>query len=229
MNRCIINTEDKEITEFLTELGYECIPVIPSDRVSEPISAHSDVLYRKLNNDTIMGSSCQNGNLQLLKSLGYTVIECDKLSPGYTTESYLNFIINDNHVIRNNKTAINLEDIYTRDKKIIDVKQGYTSCSTIQVTENAYITDDENIHNTLISNGLDCLKIKKGDIELTGYNYGFIGGASVKLNEDSILFFGNINDTTDKNNVIEFLNKYNIEAVFIEGKKLKDIGSALIL
>ena len=229
MNRCIINTEDKETTEFLTELGYECIPVIPSDRVSGPVSAHSDVLYRKLNKNTIMISGCQNRNLQLLKLWGYTVIKCDELSPGYTTESYLNFIINDSFIIRNHKTAIELDNSYITNKKIIDVKQGYTSCSTIQVTENAYITDDENIYGTLIMYGIDCLKIKKGDIELCGYNYGFIGGASVKLKEDSILFFGNINDTTDKNNVIEFLNKYNIEAVFIEGKKLKDIGSALIL
>ena len=229
MNRCIINTEDNEITEFLTSLGYECVPVISSDRVSGPVSAHSDVLYRKLNNNTIIASSCQNGNLRLLKSLGYKVIECDKLSPGYATESYLNFIINDNYLIRNSKTAINLEDKYINSKKIIDVKQGYTSCSTLQVTEEAYITDDENIYNSLISNGLDCLKIKKGDIELAGYNYGFIGGASVKLKENAILFFGDIADITDKNNVIDFLNRYNMEAIFVKGKKLKDIGSALIL
>jgi len=70
---------------------------------------------------------------------------------------------------------------------------------------------------------------KKGDIQLNGYNYGFIGGASVKLNEREILFFGDISDITDKKNVINFLARYNINAIFIENKKLNDIGSALIL
>lgn len=229
MKKCIINTEDKEIIDFLSQLGYECVPVIVSDRVSAPISAHSDVLYRKIDSNTIIVSACQRANFACLEASDYNVIVCDKLSAGYKTESFLNFIINDNFIIKNPNTALKLDDKYTNDKKIINIKQGYTSCSVIQVTEQAYITDDDNIYNVLSDNNLACLKIKKGDIELNGYDYGFIGGASVKLDENNILFFGDISDATDKNNVIDFLNNYRINAVFINGKKLKDIGSALVL
>ena len=229
MKKCIINTEDKEIIDFLTGNGYKCIPVVPSDKVSGPICAHSDVLYRKVGADTIIVSDCQKANFACLEDSEYKVIVCDKLSAGYKTESFLNFIINDRFVIRNPQTALNLRDEYIADKKIINVKQGYTSCSVIQVTEQAYITDDDNIYDTLTNNNLDCLKIKKGDIHLKGYDYGFIGGASVKLDENRILFFGDISDKTDKNNVISFLEKYGVNALFVSGKRLTDIGSALIL
>lgn len=229
MKHCIVNTEDKEILDCLKNLGYSCIPVIESDRVSKPISRHSDVLYRKLSDDTVIASACQKENFSFLNKAGYNILVCDNLSPGYNTESYLNFIINDKYIICNPKTALKMESEYTTNKKTINVKQGYTSCSVVCVNNEAYITDDENIYNTLSENNIACLKIKKGDIELNGYNYGFIGGASVKLDEENILFLGDIKDLTDKNNVIEFCRKYNMNTLFIKDKKLKDIGSALIL
>ncbi|MBQ3008553.1 MAG: hypothetical protein IJD80_03085 [Oscillospiraceae bacterium] len=97
------------------------------------------------------------------------------------------------------------------------------------MNENAYITEDEGIYKTLTGYGLDCLKIEKGNVSLKGYNYGFIGGASVKLNNKEILFFGDIEKSDDKQSLIEFLKKYNMKAEFIENKKLNDIGSALII
>ena len=229
MYKCIINTEDKEILEYLNGLGYECIPVIASDRVSEPICAHSDVLYRKINKDTIIVSGCQRGNFPLIKQSGYNIVVCDKLSAGYKTESFLNFISNDKYIIHNPNTAIQLSKEYTADRQVINVKQGYTSCSTVQLTEDAYITDDDNIYNSLVKHNIDCLKIKKGYIELKGYDYGFVGGASVKLKDNRILFFGDISDKNDKKSIIDFLDKYGITAIFMTGKALKDIGSALIL
>ncbi|MBQ8603727.1 MAG: hypothetical protein IJ410_02630 [Oscillospiraceae bacterium] len=225
MKKCIISFADKEILAKMEELGFECIEVVKSACVSGPISAHSDVLYQKLNNSVIIASACQRGNFGYLAASGYTVIECENLKPGYTTESLLNFIINNEYIIYNPKTALNVN----RDLKRIEVKQGYTKCSTVCVNSGAYITDDESIYKILTENKIDCLKIEKGDIRLDGYNYGFIGGASVKLNDKEILFFGDIKNKKDKASVVNFLNKYGMKAIFIENKKMTDIGSALIL
>ncbi len=229
MKHCIINTSDKDVLKKLNESGYVCNSVIQSDCVSPPICAHSDVLYRKVYCNTVFVSACQRANMGLLESFGYNCIFIDKIKPGYRTESYLNFIINDKYVIRNKNTALALEEKFIGNRKIIDVKQGYTSCSILCVTDDAYITDDENIYESLIRNNIDCLKISKGDIELPGYNYGFIGGASVKLNQQEILFFGDIANKKEKESIISFLKKYNMNAIFIENKKLTDLGSALIL
>jgi len=225
MKKCIISFADSEIIEKMGQLGYECIPVIDSDRVSGPISTHSDVLYLKVNSSEIFVSSCQKANFPLLEREGYIVKELNNLQPGYKTESYLNFIITKKNIICNPQTALNINT----DKAIIKVKQGYTRCSAICINDNAFITDDENIYSTLKNKDIDCLKIGKGDVKLLGYDYGFIGGAAVKLNDKEILFFGDIKNTTDKSNIIEFLKKYKMEAVFIKNKELTDIGSALIL
>ena len=79
------------------------------------------------------------------------------------------FIISDKYIICNSKTALKLKSEYITDKKVINVKQGYTSCSVVCVNSDAYITDDENIYNTLSENYIDCLKIKKGDIIYTSF------------------------------------------------------------
>ena len=225
MKKCIINFSDKEIISKMKDLGYQCIAVIPSDRVSGPISAHSDVLYLKTGNSDIIASACQKENFSLLEEAGYRITVCTELQPGYKTESLLNYIINNEYIIYNPDTAMKINN----NKAEIKVKQGYTKCSTICINSRAYITDDENIKRALTANNLDCLKIEKGDINLDGYNYGFIGGASVKLNEKEILFFGDIENNNDKKAVVEFLKKYGMKAIFIKNKKLNDIGSALIL
>ena len=85
------------------------------------------------------------------------------------------------------------------------------------------------LKEALKNNEIDCLLIPKGEIVLDGYNYGFIGGASVKLNNKEILFFGDFADNNTKQMIINFLLKYNMNALFIENKKLTDIGSAIIL
>ena len=228
MKHCIINTEDRQITDYITLLGFICVPVIPSPRVSAPICSHADVLYKKINNNTMIISSWQKANLPLLEKLGYNVLIEDGLQPGYKSESLLNYINNDKYVIYNPKTAFPDENLFYN-KTAIAVKQGYTRCSTLSVTDTAYITDDTSIYNALIKNNLDCLLIEKRNIRLKGYDYGFIGGASVKLNEKQILFFGDILNKEDKNKVISFIKKYNIEPLFISDKKLTDIGSAIIL
>ncbi len=225
MKKCIISFADREIIEKMSSLGYECIPVIDSDRVSGPISTHSDVLYLKVNSSEIFVSSCQQANFPFLEREGYTIKEINNLYPGYKTESYLNFIITEKNIICNPNTALNINT----EKNVIKVKQGYTRCSTVCVNDNAFITDDENIYNNLKNNNIDCLKIEKGDVKLPGYDYGFIGGASVKLNDEEILFFGDIKNKNDKITVIEFMKKYNMKPIFIKNKALTDIGSALIL
>lgn len=229
MKYCILDTSDKEISEKIVSLGYQCVNVIPSDRVSPPICRHSDVLYKKLKSDTIIASACQKDNFKQIERLGYKIIVNDDLKPGYKTESYLNYIFNNKYLIYNSKTAQKPPAKFLENITEIKVNQGYTGCSTITVNENAYITDDQGIYKTLKNNEIDCLLIPKGEIVLDGYNYGFIGGASVKLNNKEILFFGDFAENSTKQMIINFLLKYNMNALFIENKKLTDIGSAIIL
>ncbi len=224
---CIINTEYKIIIKHLNSLGYKCVPVVKSSCVSEEINRHSDVLYLKVQDNKICVSSCQKENFDIIKNKGYEVIEVSNLKKGYKYESLLNFVITEKLVIKNHKTALNLNFF---DKKEILVNQGYTRCSLIALKGENFITEDEGIYKTLIDNNLNCLKIKKGMVKLKGHEYGFIGGASIYLKDENILFFaGDIKDSSEKEKVVNFLNKYSVKPYFIENEELIDIGSALII
>ena len=222
---CIINFQEPKIIKKLESLGFNCIPVINSPFLSRPVSRHSDMLYLQTSKNTFLSSVCQEQNKIILENAGYTVNIFCGLKPGYTTESFLNFIINKKYVIQNPKTALQID---IDDKQIVCVKQGYTRCSVLQVSDNSYITDDDGIYKELLNIGADCLKISKGIVKLTGYEYGFIGGASVKLDDHNVLFFGEIEDGVIKKQIQVFLDERGVKAHFVCGMSLTDIGSAIL-
>ncbi len=225
---CIIDTENKIITDKLKEYGYTCIATEKSANVSDPISQHADVLYLKTGNKEIYVSDCQKNNIQLLKKFGYSVREVS-LSPGYKTESKLNMVVTDRTIICNPDTCIEFDSFVT-DKEVIQVKQGYTKCSTIVLSDNDFITEDDGICNVLKSAGKNCLLIEKGFVKLDGYDYGFIGGASVFIkNENTILFFGEIVQHKDYIKIKNFCDSLWINIDYINNMKLSDIGGCVII
>lgn len=225
---CIINTTNKEIAAKLEEYGYKCIPTEKSTDVSGPISLHADVLYLKTDDKTIYVSECQKNNIELLKKLGYTV-HTVKLSPGYKTECKLNMVITDDIILCNPKTCMDLSEV-KGNRKIIPVNQGYTKCSTIVIDNDNFITEDKSIYNALTQNGKNCLLIEKGHVKLEGYEYGFIGGASVYLEkEKTLLFFGDISKHLNYSDINNFCLINNIKIDYIKNTDVFDLGGADII
>ena len=223
---CIVNSENKAVTDVLEQYGYVCIPTQKSECVSEPIALHADVLYLKSENNKIFVSSCQNDNIDMLKQRGYN-IEAVKLAPGYKTECLLNMIITENNVICNPKTCMDLSLLQSR-KEIIEVKQGYTRCSTIALNSDNFITEDEGIYSVLSKKGKNCLLIEKGYVRLDGYDYGFIGGASVYLKENStLLFSGDISVHPDFERIKIFCKNINVTTDYIDNMELTEIGGVV--
>lgn len=111
---------------------------------------------------------------------------------------------------------------------IVNVKQGYTKCSTLIVDKKAIITADIGIYKAAEKYEIDCLLIKPGYIYLDDKNYGFIGGASAVIGE-SVLFFGDINTHPDAESMINFIKKHNKNCISLTDHKLSDIGGAVLL
>ena len=109
----------------------------------------------------------------------------------------------------------------------IPIKQGYSKCSICVVNENAIITSDIGIHKRAVEAGLDSLLIGPGYIELPGYDYGFIGGASFKLSDHELAFTGSLDEHPDKGRIFEFLSLHNINPVYITEISAFDIGSCI--
>lgn len=111
----------------------------------------------------------------------------------------------------------------------VNIAQGYSKCSICVVNEKSIITTDNGIAWTARLRGLEVLKIKNDTISLPGFDEGFIGGASVKISSDKILFFGNIKTHPDCDAIQDFLAKRGVCAVSLGNDFLMDIGGGIAL
>ncbi|MEG3030084.1 MAG: hypothetical protein RR827_06755 [Oscillospiraceae bacterium] len=227
MKNCIVSFQDKDVVKELSGLGYNCIATIPSDKVSPQIATHADVLYLKIDDKNILISSCQCENIPILQGKGLCVNAIDSLKPGYQSECGLNVIKIQNTLIYNPKTAIKC-DLFNNVTHKIPIKQGYTKCSTIVIDEKAYITEDKGVYNSMVKNGKDCLLLSKGSVRLDGYEYGFIGGAGIMLENRVLFFCGDVMQHPQKDNILQFLNKYDVAFHYIKNKPMVDVGGAII-
>ena len=123
-----------------------------------------------------------------------------------------------------NYTDTNLLSLL-KNKKLINVKQGYTKCSTCIVNNHAIITSDISIAKALSLEKIDVLLIPPGDILLPGLNYGFIGGATGLIEDNVLAFYGHLDYYLYGKEVLKFLNKHKVEPVFLRNGKLIDRGS----
>ncbi|MCD8117342.1 MAG: hypothetical protein LUE21_09570 [Oscillospiraceae bacterium] len=76
---------------------------------------------------------------------------------------------------------------------------------------------------------MDVLEITPGYIELSGYQYGFIGGASFRLDAHTIAFTGTLDRHPDKMRILSFLAKHSVKPVFLTDRPLFDVGGAVLL
>ena len=94
--------------------------------------------------------------------------------------------------------------------------------------EKVIITNDTGIYNTLKNEDFDILLLPFGDIELSGFNYGFIGGVGGMISDNSMAFFGSLDNYAFGNEIKKFLYKYDVKPIYLSNTKLIDRGSLLV-
>lgn len=214
----------------LKKLNYDVIKIPKDNNLYEAINGHTDIQLNIINKHTLIVN--KNINLsfkELLKTKNINFIESDStLSSKYPNNISLNAYITDNYLVHNLKFTDKKILEYSKNKKNINVNQGYTKCSILPLREKAIITNDAGIYNTLKSENFDILLLPFGDIELSGFNYGFIGGVGGMISNDSMAFFGSLDNYTFGNEVKNFLYKYDIKPIYLSNTKLIDRGSLLV-
>ena len=194
------------------------------------INTHPDMCVCPLGgNLLVLEPTVYNYYYDLLKNYGFNLIKGESiLSKEYPYDIAYNCVII-NGILFHKLSHTDKKIIEYADKfniKKVNVKQGYTKCSIAIVTENALITDDIGIYNS-IGNLLDVLLIEKGQIELKGYNYGFIGGASGKINYDALAFYGNLKAFNYNDKIISFCKNHGVYCYSLSNQPLYDYGSLL--
>ncbi len=158
----------------------------------------------------------------------YTLIQADRLGETYPRDAGLCICWTGKFTICDPDTISEA----ARDHlcgAIIPVNQGYTKCSVCVVSENSIITSDDLIAARAADAGMDVLQIEPGHIELNGFEYGFIGGASFLIENKTIAFTGSLDQHPDKSAILSFLSKHNVEPVFLTDSMIFDIGGAIWL
>lgn len=204
----------KELNDYLDSLGVERI-VIEANRHIDPATAeHADMAVLHLGEDRIIADKAQTHLIGRLKEKDLTVYETQREIKGeYPGDVALNFTVIGEHIIGNFMLADEVLLNNISHFKKLNVRQGYCKCSCLVINENALITDDKSIYNIASENGLECLLVSKGDISLQGHEYGFIGGASCKISNDEVLFFGDITKHRDYKKIADFIAKHSCKII----------------
>ena len=215
-------------TCFVKEIENLGHTVIASDTVNIfpiPEQKHADMQILPIKNDIFILNECISLSKRIQNN---KLIFCNKgAGKKYPENILLNFIYL-NNTLYGKLFSIdkNLLDYCIKNNiKTVNVNQGYASCSTLVINNNAAVTSDLSIEKALKNNGVEVLLISVGNIVLDGYDYGFIGGASGKIDENTVVFFGNIKSHPDYKKIESFCEKHNVSIkTLCENMPLTDIG-----
>lgn len=218
---------------ILSSLNLKIIEIPKCPDVYEAINGHVDIqlnILDKKSKKVIINKNIDENFKKKLSDLNIQYIESkNMLKPSYPNNIFLNALILDKYLIHNLKFSDETLLIEEANKTLINVKQGYTKCSCLPITNNALITSDVGIYKTLSKYEFDILLLPPGDILLDGLNYGFIGGTGGLINKETIAFFGNLNQYKYGDEVKSFLKKHNVKPIYLSNNKLYDRGSLFVI
>lgn len=223
----------QEIFKNIKKLNIDVLPTIQCNDVPEPISYHPDIVMHPINQKTlVIAPNVFDYYEEKLRGMGIKTIRGQtELSESYSKHVAYNVGRIGNFVVHNFKYTDEVLKYFLGKENIemIHVNQGYTKCSMMIVDKNAIITADYPMYQKLKDIGLDVLLISPGHVDLKGYDYGFIGGASGNLSKETILLSGSMDKHPDKDIILKFLKKYKKRIIYLSDKKITDIGTIISL
>ena len=228
MKKVLLDYRVSEIEkDTLCKYGYESLIVPKSNCLYYAVCGHPDMLLHVLDgNNIIVHKKMDISFISSLEAIGFNVIKSQNcLQSKYPYDILLNGLSIGRFFLHNLKYTDPKLLYLLKGKILLDVKQGYTKCSTAMISRAAAITSDINIHKVLCSCGIDVLLLPPKYIELPGLDYGFIGGSCGILDEGTMAFFGNLNKYKYGKEVMSFLVKHDIKPLFLRDGPLIDRGT----
>lgn len=216
--KIIVDRRYLDIARKYMGMDFEIIPSYLCEKLQTPVSAHPDMTLTQIDDIFVC---CPESFDYYSNLLGKCVISGGtELSSHYPYDIAYNVLIYKNLAFGKADyiDSIVKEELKKRNIELINVNQGYSKCSSA-VCKEGIITADDSIYKACCENGVNALKITLGYVELAGYDYGFIGGASGII--DGVLtFFGDIRKHPDCLKIKEFC-----EFNFIPDFPLTDVGT----
>lgn len=221
----LVSDRDAQLNQFLADKGIKPLNISKSINLDAYCADHSDILVYHLGNGNFIADKTAENALKDLSVQEYVNVR----SP-YPNDCILNAADIGDFLICNTKITSKsiLKSAERQNKRIINVKQGYTKCSVCIIKRNTLITDDESIYREISK--ISCISpllVGKGSVSLVGQNYGFLGGTSGLLGNDLIFFNGDISSHADFTAIKQFLDYHKVKYTDIKNKPLTDVGSII--
>ncbi len=181
---------------------YEIIPSFIHEKLQKPVSSHPDMTILPVGDVFVC---CPESYEYYKEFLGERLISGKTtLSSHYPNDIAYNVLIYKNKAFgkKDYIDSVVLKELKKRDIELINVNQGYAKCSCV-VCYSGVITADDSIFKAMCKNGVNSLKITPGHVKLTGYDYGFVGGASGVI-DGKLTFFGDVSKHPDFLKIKEF-------------------------
>jgi len=199
------NADKRLIEEF-----QDVILVDKTAPVYDAVSCHPDIYY------------CRFADENVIKAMS------GEIGEAYPENIGFNAVCLDRYFIHNLKYTNPrlLEYAKQLDLQLINVKQGYAKCSCVVVDGKGIITADDGIYSVLSKfDDIDILKVTAGHVLLSGFDYGFLGGASGRIG-DTVYFAGDITKHPDFKAIRTFILNRNVNLKWFDFP-LTDIGSII--
>lgn len=229
-SKVIISGEYKNLSAELIRQGIDCIYTEEETRISREVAYHADMQICPLVNKTFV---LKKGRLGC-KLLEYGIkTEETYLEPSkkYPKDILCNALFI-NNCLFGKLDAVDLkikEYAKINRIKLVNVNQGYSACSVAVVNDKSAITADEGLYSAMRVNGIDVLKISSGNINLKGYNTGFIGGCTGLIAKDEFVFTGKLDLHPQGEQIRAFINCKKIKIIELTNEVMIDIGGIIPL
>ncbi len=205
--------------------------LIPRDnRFDSRIGSHADLVL-SITEDTLIIDECASKRIfSQLESLKVPyVVGNSKLSLTYPGDIAYNAVVTADSLIHklDYTNPLLLRHCFNKGKKLIPVRQGYTKCSTVVVSNESIITSDRGIYEAA-KDYMKVLLIQPGHVLLEGYDIGFLGGACGSFG-DVVIFHGDLSQHPDFRRIQDFIEAEQKKLIYFKEFPLTDIGSVLVL
>lgn len=208
--------------------GFTVLPSVTCSCLDAPVSAHPDmVLFTADKGMVICAKEVYEDYHKMLSPFGINLVQgTANLGCDYPNDVAYNVL---------NTSAGAFARFDCTDKQIllelnakkipkISVRQGYSRCACVTFP-GALITSDSTLLNAGKNAGLSVLPITPGFVNLPGYDYGFLGGASGVLGDDTVVFFGDLSTHPDGDRIHDFIAKHGFAVKEVPHQPLTDIGT----
>lgn len=221
----VVSGSDESLINALAKIGIYSHQIQKSYNLEPFCANHADILTYHLGSGSFIADNTAKNALN-----NCNIYETVNLSSPYPNDCLLNAADIGDYLICNSKITHRtiLKESEKRNKLVIHVNQGYAKCSVCIIKRNTFITDDESIYTECSKmNGISILFVSKGSVALKCQNYGFLGGASGLISENTVFFNGDLRFHKDYIAIEQFLSYHNVKYTDIKNKPLTDVGSII--